>query len=127
MAVTRWVFTDSTVPESWTFTYNPISGGSLERRKNISTSSTTGPSGSTIIFEGASNPLESEIQGFCLTQAHFEELERWYNKSVPIQLDDDLGRSYSIYITEFSPSRERAVHSPWKHSFRMKWIVLEEL
>lgn len=124
MAVTRWLFDDPVTFDSYTFELNPVEGGTPGRKKSYTSETTTG--GNTIIFEGTEEAREGEFSGVILTQDMYEKMVEWFEKTYPINVTDDLGRTFSIYITGFDPRRERAVHSPWKHSYTVRYVVLGE-
>lgn len=125
MAVTRWVFEDPVTLATYNFEVNPSDGGSPQYSKNISYSSTSAPGGKVIVFEGRDKPLTLEFSGVILTQAHYDAFVTWFQKRYQVNVTDDLGRQFSIIIESFSPKRERAVHSPWKHSYSVSATVVD--
>lgn len=123
--VVRWTLYDPIDTTTYTMQVNPKEGGSPGRKKNVGYSNTSAPDGKTIMFEGRDDPQTLEWSGTILTEQHLNDLETWFLKRRQVQLTDDLGRQYWIYITEYTPKRERAVHSPWKHSYTMKANILD--
>lgn len=127
MAVVRWVFTDPTTSDEYEFDINPAEGGSPQFRKNIAYQNTSAPDGKVLMFEGRDATQELEITGTILEEDHYNALYEWWNKRHQVQVTDDLGREFMIYITAFEPKRERAIHYPWKHSFTMRYTELDWL
>ena len=120
----RWTFTDLTNSQTFSFPVNPSEGGTPERAKSISYENTAGPDGRTLIYEGRSAPLKLSWSGTILEQAHLQALEEWFDKRHQIQLTDDIGRQFMIYITDFKAERVRSALYPWKHRYSMSATVL---
>lgn len=123
--VVKWNFLDTVTSETYTWEINPSAGGSPAYKKNIATQNTVAPGGKTLLFEGADEPLTLDWTGTILSQAQHQTFITWWSKRHQIQLTDDLGRVFMIYITEYTPDRQRAVHYPYKHSYDMKAIVVD--
>jgi len=126
MASPRWTFTDNSLatPVSYKFDINPKDGGSPTYQKNIEIQNTLAPGGKVLLYEGQDPVQTVEFTGTILEQAQYEAMILWFSKRHQIQMVDDLGRVYQIYITEFTPRRERAVHHYWKHSYSVKAIII---
>ena len=122
MAVVKWTFTDPVTSAVYSFHVNPREGGSPQYKKTINTQNTT--AGNTLVFEGVDEPKTGSFQGVVLELAHYQALVAWFSKRYPIIMTDDLGRSQTIYITEFAPKRERARSHPYKHSYTVNYVVL---
>ncbi len=123
--VVKWNLYDPTVPEGYTFEVNPNQGGTPPLKKAITYQSTTSPFGKTLIFEGRDQVQEETVSGTLLTQVQLENLQYWFDKRHQVLLTDDLGRQYWIYITSFTPKRERARSHPWKHSYELSYTILD--
>lgn len=124
MPVVRWVFTDTFMSDSYTFAVNPREGGTPVYEKNISSQNTSAPGGKTLLFEGRDVPQQNTFSGVILEQVDLDKFIEFFNRRHQFQLTDDLGRVYEIYITKFEPTRERAVHYPWKHSYTVTYTIL---
>lgn len=120
----RWTFFDPTNGTTYAFAVNPSQGGSPIYRKTISFQNTLAPGGAVLIYEGQREAQTSEFSGTILEEAQYNEMVTWFNKRYQIRLTDDLNRVFYIYITEFTPRRERAFHYPWKHSYTVKYTVI---
>jgi hypothetical protein len=125
MAVVRWTFTDPFTSDVYTFDVNPKEGGSPAYTRNLTQKSTAAADGKTLVFEGRANPLSMDFSGVLLTEAQFNAFVTWWSKKNQIQLTDDLGRTFWVVISEFTPKRERAVQYPWKHSYSVKATVVD--
>jgi len=125
MAVVRWVFSDPVTLESYEFEINPSEGGSPTYKKTINFLNTAAPDGRTLAFEGRRAAQQGSFKGTILTEEHYNAMVDWFEKRNQIIMTDDLGRSQMIYITDFEPTRVRAVQHPWKHTFNVSYFVLD--
>lgn len=123
--VVKWKFEDFIADDEYTFQINPNKGGSPELKKNIIQRNTTAPDGKTILFEGREEPQSMTFSGTLRDQAQLDDLQSWYQRSNQIRLTDDLGRSYSIYITGLTTTRIRAAQAPWKHEWEMTAVIVD--
>jgi hypothetical protein len=127
MALVRWLFTNLNLatPVTVEFDVNPREGGSPSRKKIMTTESTLAPGGKVLIFEGAEEVGPLEWSGVILREDHLNMYLEWYALQNQILLTDDLGREQMIYITEFSPQRERSAVHPWKHTYTARASILD--
>lgn len=123
MAVVRWQFTDTVTSDSYTFEINPKEGGSPAYQRNLQSQRTT--SGALLIMEGTQQPQTLQFNGTILTQSHYEAFDSWSRNRHILQLTDDLGRSFNVLITDWSPSRVYSAHFPWKHTYTMTAQVVD--
>lgn len=123
--VVRWTLFDPIEVTTYTMQINPREGGTPTRKKNFAYQNTSAPDGKTIMFEGRDDPQTLEWTGVILLEQHLYDLETWFLKRRQVQLTDDLGRQYWIYITEYTPKRIRAHTYPWKHEYSMKATILD--
>lgn len=125
--VIRWTFTDPTgaTPTTYLFEINPSDGGSPALKKNVIFKNTAAPDGKTLIYEGRDDPATFTFSGTLLTQTQYNAFQTWFLKRQQILLTDDLGRSYYIYITAFTPKRTRAANNPWKHTYTVEAMTLD--
>lgn len=125
--VVRWVFNDPYASASYTFEINPNEGGTPTLEKTFSSIRTASPVPKRLVFEGRPKPKQMAFSGVVREQDQYQALLTWRNKRRQVQVTDDLGRTYWIYITnlEFSPGgREPA---PWRHEYTVEAIVLSEV
>lgn len=123
--VTRWVFYDPVTTDSYTVPINPNSGGTPALQKTITFANTAGPNGNVLMMEGRDTPKTMSVSGIILNQAHLDAFTTWFDKRYQIQITDDLSRTFSVYITNFTPQRVRAASRPWKHTFNMTYTILD--
>lgn len=124
MAVVKWTFYDPTTASTYVFAVNPSEGGSPSYSKNVNYQNTAAADGKTLVFEGRDEAQRLEWSGTILEQNQLDTFTTWFNKRHQILLTDDLSRQLWIYITKFTPKRERAIHSPYKHSYSMEATIL---
>ena len=105
MAVVKWTFLDLTDSSVVTLDINPDAGGSPQYKKTLTTQSTLAPGGKTLIYEGADSAPTISFSGTILTLALYNKFVTLFNKRHQIQLTDDLGRVYVVYLTDFQPVR----------------------
>lgn len=123
--VVRWILTDPTDLSTYEFDINPSDGGSPTYSKNINYSNTAGQGGNVLMFEGRDAVKQFTVTGTILTQAHYEAMITWFSKRHAITVTDDLGRTFSIYITAFTPRRRRSALYPYKHDYTLAYTELD--
>lgn len=125
MAVVRWTLFDPITVETYTMQVNPREGGTPNRKKNVQWTNTTAQAGKTLIYEGRDEARTFEWTGVILTEQHLMDLEAWFLKRRQVQLTDDLGRQYWIYIIDYTPTRRRSALHPWKHDYTMRAVEVD--
>ncbi len=120
-----WQFTDPTDSSFYVWEINPNDDGSLQYEKTVSYKNTSAPDGKTIAFEGRDAPLSTSFSGVILTESQYDAMVTWFNKRHQIQIEDDLGRVFYIYITKFSPKRKRSRSYPWRHEYTCEYFILD--
>lgn len=125
MARIAWVFTDLATADSYVWPINPNDGGSPQYLKTINYQNTAAPDGKTLIFEGRDEPATASFSGVLLTEEQYNALYDWWKKRHQVQIEDDLGRKFVIYITKFQPKRERSRTHPWKHTYTCEYVILD--
>lgn len=123
--VVRWIFTDPVTLDTYTVPINPNDDGTPSSNKTINYSNTSGPNGNVLMFEGRDQVKEIQISGVILEQAHLDALQSWHDKRYQVTVTDDLGRTFSIYITSFVPKRIRVASNVWKHEYTMTYTILD--
>ena len=125
MARTAWTLTDPVTLDTYDLTINPNQGGTPSYRKTISFQNTAAPDGKVLMFEGRDEPQQMSVSGVILDEALLNALVTWYEKRYAVTVEDDLGRTFNIYITSFDPKRERSVSHPWRHSYTLEYTILD--
>lgn len=123
--VVRWIFEDFVAPDTYTVPVNPNRGGTPTFNKNINFSNTAGPNGNVLAFEGRDAVQQMQVQGTILDQTHLDTLQTWAEKRYQLQVTDDLGRVFDIYITGFDANRVRARSHPYKHEYTLTYIIVD--
>lgn len=119
-----WVITDPATSETYAFEINPRDDGSLQYEKTISYKNTSSPTGNTVVFEGRDAPSATQFSGTVLTEAQYNQMVFWFNKRGALELEDDLGRVFTIYITKFSPKRKLSRQYPWRHEYTVDYFIV---
>jgi hypothetical protein len=74
-----------------------------------------------------------EVEKFSYSGKTYNEqdhlaMESWMSKDYPVELTDDLGRTWLILTESFTISRIRGnVRNPFKHQYNWTGFVLEEI
>lgn len=124
MAVVKWIFDDPVTTDQYIFSVNPNAGGDPQYKKNITQQSTVAPGGLTLLSEGADTPLTLSWSGTIIDIAQHQTYITWWQKRYQIQLTDDLGRVFMIYIQNYSPTRARAANLTYKNTYTVDAIVV---
>jgi hypothetical protein len=121
-----WHFRDLTTDpvEEYLWEVNPKEFG-FGFTKKIGYEATAAPDGRTLLYEGRDEPQKVSFSGTVLSQDQYDKMVYWFNKRHQIEIEDDLGRTFSIYITSFQPRRQRARHYPWKHTYECEAYILD--
>lgn len=125
MAVVKWTFTDPVLAQTYVFDVNPNSGGTLSYEKSLTYTNTSAPDGKTLIFEGRQKVQEASFSGIILEEAQLNVFDEWARRRNQIYMTDDLNRSFTIYVTKFEAERVRARSHPWKHTYKVYFVVLD--
>jgi hypothetical protein len=104
---------------------NPDAGGTPEYKKTLTYVNTSAPDGKTLIFEGQDETQRLSWSGTLYTEEHFNAYVEWWQKRRQIQVTDDLGRSFWIYLVSFTPRRVRVSTRPWKHEYEVEAIIVD--
>lgn len=123
-AVVKWTFFDPVTSETYTFDINPNTGGSPPYKKKMAYENTTAPDGKTLMFEGQDEVQQLEWSGVILSEDQHNKYIEWWQKRRQIQVTDDLGRQYWVYLTSYAPKRERARSYPWKHQIEVSATIV---
>lgn len=117
-----WVFQDVTTGDEYEFAINPVDASVPSLTKSVTTQYTA--AGIPINWEGRPVPQTISFSGTILTEEHLNIMITWVEKSTQVNLSDDLGRRYWIYVTSFSPTRQYSPQYPWRHEYSAEATVL---
>lgn len=126
MARIAWRWEDQVEGTVEFMSLNPNEGASPTFQKQLTKETTTAPgnSGQVLIYEGADQPSEFTFSGSILTEEQYNFLYNAWSKRHPVQLTDDLGRVFVIYLEAFSPKRVRSKTYPWRHTYDASAVIL---
>lgn len=101
-SVTRWVFYDPALNETWQVPRNPDAMTSpYPERKFVYNSTTAGANGGvSVVYEAHADPAQWQFSGKLKTQDHFNQLMKWRRKNNRVQVTDHLGRTFFITINK---------------------------
>lgn len=122
--MTRWTFADPSTSESYTFIVNPNAEGSPVVKKTVTPLPLTASDGVQVMFEGRANPTTIEWTGVTLDESQYAAVVTWFGRRHQLQLTDDLARTTSIYITDFSSTRAAHRQHPWRLTYTVKAVLL---
>lgn len=122
--VLRWTLYDPNTSTTLTFAMNPNEGGTPPLKKTI-TYQATAAGGRTLAFQGRPDVQTIDISGTVLTEEDYQFFVDWYDVQNQMLLTDDLGREFWVVVIEFTATRVRAAHHPWKHTYTLKALILD--
>ena len=113
----RWVFFDPANASTVTFELNPDAATPPSSDKHIVVQNALAPGGKTLLIAISDDAQQITFSGTILTQTMYNLLVTWFNKTDPIELTDDLGRTYTIMMTKFDPKRVQKHTNFWFHTY----------
>lgn len=131
-----WRFYDPILDETYVFPVNPnADSGSNARSRSVAYIDVAGSRQNslgnhtidTIMYTTGIEQSTFSYDGNVYDIDQFNALNNWANKGRPIHMIDDLGRELLVYITKLTFSRVRSRQNPFKHSYNLSGIILEEL
>lgn len=123
--VVRWQFFDGSDDTTVVADLNPDAMTMPTLSKTMTYTNTAGPGGNVLAFEGRDQVTKGSFAGTILTQAHYDQLVDLYNRRHQLQLTDDNTNVYTIYITDFQPTRVRVASNPNKYTYTINYIILD--
>lgn len=126
MARIAWRWEDRTEGTVEFMSINPNEGASPSYQKTLAKETTTAPGAlaQTLIYEGADAAVEFSFSGIILTQEQYEFIFNAWSKRHLLQLTDDLGRVFTLYLERFAPQRVRSKTYPWRHTYEASAVVV---
>jgi len=116
-----WRFFDGTV--SYVLPVNPSTASMPTKNKTITYQATC--AGKQIAYEGRSEPGRISFSGVILEEAQLRAFENWFNKRKQIQITDDLGQKFWVYLKSFSPTRRKNNDYDWLIDYSAEGTVLD--
>jgi hypothetical protein len=136
MARNAWSFVDPVTMDTYTLPVNPnADNGSHSFTRSINYEALAGvrrnSSGEdtvdALVFDSNVEQKPFSYSGFVYNKEQYDNFNEWTSKGYPFEIYDDLGRGFLVYIISFQYSRVRSRQFPYKHSYEMQGIILEEL
>lgn len=130
---TRWIFTDDVASETWTVPINPDSMTSPEPPvKNVRYArgrvSDQGGDPRVVTLLNKPGSRDWEFGGAIRTQAHYDALLAWTEKTNDITITDHLGRVWRVYLTDFVPTdRQPTKQVFWRLRYTVKAKIIERV
>ena len=123
-STTGWSLDDPVTYEYYDFEINPSSGGTPTLSKSIVYQNTAASNNKTLVMKRAAEPPSVSVQGAITTQSQLDSLASWTRKRYPINLRDDLGRQYLIYVESFDVRRETSSDTPYSHTYTLTYFIV---
>lgn len=123
---------DSTERVAWTFydgtnTYellvNPNSATMPSLAKKLSKKPTA--AGGQVKYEGRADPKKISFSGVILEEAQYRSFQTWFLLNKQIQITDDLGQQFWVYLSAWNPTRRRDTTYPWFTDYSAEGFVLD--
>lgn len=126
MSVVRWQIYDPDLDETWVFPMNPKSGALPDRVKNIAEQAVSASDvNHVLLFEGQDSPAKLAWDGTILTEDFYDAMLDWFDKRRQVQLTDDLGHVWWVYLTKFTPARVNKHNYPWAMTYQAECLVID--
>jgi hypothetical protein len=124
--VVRWQIYDPDTDDTWVFPSNPSEGAVPSRERNIVEQAVSASdSTAVLLFEGAENARRLGWKGTITTEAFYRAMEDWFDTRHQVQLTDDLGQSWWVYLTKFTASRINRHNYPWAMTYDAEVIIID--
>ena len=124
MPVQRWTLYNPATSQLLTFPRNPVEGALPGYEKNVTTGTTTSPEGQPLIWEGRAKVRTMPFNGNIRDKAHFDFMLAWYRAKVACVVTDDLGNTFTLYLTRFVPTRRNRHNNRWSATYEAEAVVL---
>lgn len=125
MPLVRWRFDDPVALSGYEFEINPSAGGSPSYQRNFTYAETSAPDGKSLVFEGRQPAQHIEFSGRLLSESQFNAFVTWWEKQYQIEITDDLGRTFSVIIESFNPTRVRRRSNQWVHDYQVRAVIID--
>lgn len=122
MPLQRWTITNADLG-TVTFPVNPSEGVLPALAKTVEVTGPVAYDGQPIIWEGREQPRTFPIKGAGRTQTHYNFMVNWYNSKKTATVVDDLGNTFTLYLTKFTPTRRNRTNYKWSFTFDAEAVV----
>ena len=80
-----------------------------------------------LVYYGSDDVPRHTYNGRLYTQQQVQDFMAVVAKNYPLEVTDDLDRSFQVFIENFTLDRVRSNKDPWKHEYTLTFIVIQEL
>jgi hypothetical protein len=125
IGLNRWQLYDAWNNQYYTLSMNPNEGGTPLIKKNVQREKTS--TGKPLWLEGRDELLASEVKGTFRDRYTYDAFQDWLTRPRRIQVTDDLGRSFKVVFTEFTPERKPTRSALWRSAYTIRYQILQVL
>lgn len=125
-----WRWTVSETPDIITgpvgkLIMNPKTGGMPAQAKTFVKQATTATGGGMVISEGADVAQTISLEGTITTEAHFRQLQAWFDDRVQLLVTTHLpGIAWWTYMQSFSPKPKNRSNAPWAMDYTIELLIV---
>ena len=101
-----------------------ISISAISVSKHVAVQNALAPGGKTLLYGNSDDVRQLDFSGVIETQTMYNLLNTWFDKADPIEITDDLGRTFTIVMTKYSPKRVRKSGNPWFHTYSVTGMIV---
>lgn len=116
-----WVFYDGV--DTYVLPVNPDSASMPTPNRTLTFQATC--TGKQVIYEGRPQTKKISFSGVTIEEGQYQAFKNWVNKRKQIQITDDLGQKYWVYLKSFKPQRRRNDTYPWLMDYSAEGVVLD--
>lgn len=124
--MSAWTLFDPATSETWVMPINPDAMTSPHPRKDFKHASGVRNGLDRIrSMMTPPTPTEWSWEGVIRTEAHYNSLLAWAQKTDVVHVTDHLGRTWQIVMKKFTPTdRKPMANVPWRMRYQMTVINL---
>lgn len=116
-----WEFYDGTT--TYRLPVNPNAATMPEKKRNLTYQPTS--CGGQITYEGRRSPNILSFSGDILEEGQYNAFRLWMYKRKQVRITDDLDRSFWVYLTSFSPTRQKSQEYDWMMTYSAEAFILD--
>lgn len=121
----RWKLKDMTTSDEVTFPFNPNTMSSPHAPRSTVTQATSPVDGTVRAVRPRPPVKDWAFGGFIRSEEHYDLLDSWVQRGVPVELTDHLGRTFLLRLIQFRPKERRPTRIvAWRFTYEMRATVL---
>jgi len=131
VAVLKWKIVDPSdanpATNTYNFMWNPSEMSSPFPERSVTVSSAVAPDGQSVLWEGATQPVQFTFRGTTPNATQYEALREWvYERRGRMYLYDHFGRRMLVVFKKFDPTPGAKARPGryWYHSYTVTALVL---